>query len=48
MSSSRASGLVAAGHDLPLGMISRHHFKLLNSNEAPAPIPIESRLEGGE
>jgi hypothetical protein len=30
--SSRARGLVA-GHDLPLGVISRHHFKLLDSNE---------------
>jgi hypothetical protein len=32
--SPRACGLVA-GHDLPLGMISRHHFELLDSNEAP-------------
>jgi hypothetical protein len=40
-----ACGLVA-GHDLPLGMISRHHFEWLDSNEVPAPIPIESRLEG--
>jgi hypothetical protein len=23
-----------AGHNLPLGMISRHHFELLDSNEA--------------
>jgi hypothetical protein len=45
--SPRACGLVA-GHDLPLGVISRHHFELLNSNEAPPLIPIESRLEGGE
>jgi hypothetical protein len=33
-SSSRAYGLVA-GHDLPLGMFSRHHFELSDSNEAP-------------
>jgi hypothetical protein len=42
----RACELVTAGHDLPLGMISRHHFKWLDFNEAPAPIPNESRLEG--
>jgi hypothetical protein len=23
------------GYNLPLGMISRHHFELLDSNEAP-------------
>jgi hypothetical protein len=47
MSSPRACGLVTAGHDLPLGVISRHHFEWLDSNEEPALIPIESRLEGG-
>jgi hypothetical protein len=26
---------LVAGHDLPLGVISRHHFELLDSNEAP-------------
>jgi hypothetical protein len=46
MSSSRACGLVTAGYDLPLGVISRHHFEWLDSNEVPALIPIESRLEG--
>jgi hypothetical protein len=35
VSSSRTCGLVAAGHDLPLGVISRHHFEWLNSNEVP-------------
>jgi hypothetical protein len=35
MGSSRACGLVAAGHDLPLGVISRHHFEWLDSNEVP-------------
>jgi hypothetical protein len=34
------------GDRLPLGVFSRHHFELLDSNEAPALIPIESRLEG--
>jgi hypothetical protein len=34
-SSSRAYGLVAAGHDLPLGVISRYHFEWLDSNEVP-------------
>jgi hypothetical protein len=24
-----------AGHNLPLGVISRHHFELLDSNEEP-------------
>jgi hypothetical protein len=33
-SSPRACGLVA-GHDLPLGVFSRYHFELLDSNEAP-------------
>jgi hypothetical protein len=33
MSSSRACGLVTARHDLPLGVISRHHFEWLDSNE---------------
>jgi hypothetical protein len=32
---------------LPLGGSSRHHFEWLDSNEVPALIPIESRLEGG-
>jgi hypothetical protein len=32
--SPRACGLVT-GHDLPLGMISRHHFEWLDSNEVP-------------
>jgi hypothetical protein len=41
-----ACGLLADFH-LPLGGSSRHHFKLLDSNEAPALIPIESHLEGG-
>jgi hypothetical protein len=27
--------LAATGHDLPLGVISRHHFEWLDSNEAP-------------
>ena len=36
-----------AGHHLLLGVISRHHFERLSSNEPPALIPIESRLEGG-
>jgi hypothetical protein len=40
------SGLLA-GPGLPLGGCSRHHFERLSSNEAPALIPIESRLEGG-
>jgi hypothetical protein len=35
MASPQACGLVTAGHDLPLGVISRHHFELLDSNEAP-------------
>jgi hypothetical protein len=36
------------GHDLPLGMISRHHFELVRLfNEALVLIPIESRLEWG-
>jgi hypothetical protein len=39
------SGLLA-GHHFLLGVISRHHFERLGSNEAPALIPIESRLEG--
>jgi hypothetical protein len=30
----RVCGLVAAGHDLPLGVISQHHFEWLDSNEA--------------
>jgi hypothetical protein len=30
----RACGLVT-GHDLSLGVIFRHHFELLDSNEAP-------------
>jgi hypothetical protein len=46
MGSPRACGLVATGHDLPLGVISRHHFEWLDSNEAPTLVPIESRLEG--
>jgi hypothetical protein len=29
-----ACGLLA-GHDLPLGVISRHYFEWLDSNEAP-------------
>jgi hypothetical protein len=29
------AGLVAA-HDLPLGVISQHHFELLDSNEVPS------------
>jgi hypothetical protein len=36
MGSSRACGFVTAGHDLPLGVISRHHFEWLDSNEVPA------------
>jgi hypothetical protein len=32
--SPRACELVAS-HDLLLGVISRHHFELLDSNEAP-------------
>ena len=43
-----ACGGLLAGHHLLLGVISRHHFERLGSNEAPALIPIESRLEGGE
>jgi hypothetical protein len=39
------SGLLA-GHDLLLGVISRHHFERLGSNEVPDLILIESRLEG--
>jgi hypothetical protein len=46
--SPRACGLVTAGPDLPLGVISRHHFEWLDSNKYRALIPIESRLEGGE
>jgi hypothetical protein len=46
MEPSVACGLLA-GHDLPFGMICRHHFEWLDSNEVPALIPIESRLEGG-
>jgi hypothetical protein len=41
-----ACSLLASFH-LPLGGASRHHFELLDSNEAPTLIPIESRLEGG-
>jgi hypothetical protein len=38
---------VACGRfHLPLGGSSRHHFEWLDSNEVPAPIPIEIRLEG--
>jgi hypothetical protein len=47
MGSPRTCGLVAAGYDLPLGVISQHHFEWLDSNEASGLIPIESRLEGG-
>jgi hypothetical protein len=43
-----ACGGLLVGPDLPLGGCSRHHFERLGSNEAPALIPIESRLEGGE
>jgi hypothetical protein len=32
--SPRACGLVVVGHDLPLGVISLHHFEWLDSNEA--------------
>jgi hypothetical protein len=39
------SGLLTADYHL-LGVISRYHFERLSSNEAPALIPIESRLEG--
>jgi hypothetical protein len=35
MGSPLTCGLVTAGHDLPLGVISRHHFEWLDSNEAP-------------
>jgi hypothetical protein len=41
-----ACSLLASFH-LPLGGASRHHFELLDSNEVPALIPIESHLEGG-
>jgi hypothetical protein len=30
-----ACRLVTAGHDLLLGVFSRHHFEWLNSNEVP-------------
>jgi hypothetical protein len=40
-----ACGGLIAGHHLLLGVISRHHFERLSSNEAL--IPIESRLERG-
>jgi hypothetical protein len=46
MGSPRACGLVTVGHDLPLGVISRHHFEWLDSNKVSVLIPIESRLEG--
>jgi hypothetical protein len=42
-----ACGGLLAGPELPLGGCSRHHFERLSSNEEPALIPIESRLEGG-
>jgi hypothetical protein len=39
---------VACGRfHLPLGGSSRHHFEWLDTNEVPALIPFESRLEGG-
>jgi hypothetical protein len=47
VSSFRACRLVAAGHDLLLSVISRHHFEWLDSNEASGS-DTESRLEGGE
>jgi hypothetical protein len=43
-----ACGALLAGHHLFLGVSSRHYFERLGSNEVPALIPIESRLEGGE
>ena len=42
-----ACGGLLPGPELPLGGCSRHHLERLGSNEAPALIPIESRLEGG-
>jgi hypothetical protein len=43
---SRGLGLFAGDH-LPLGVFSQHHFELLDSNEEPPLIPIESHLERG-
>jgi hypothetical protein len=36
-----------AGHDLPLGMISRHHFEWLDSNEVLGSDTIWKSPRGG-